>query len=121
MAVKTKDEPDTSTEGTINPDAPTKPSSGAKSRKRDKDSPASSKRRCVSTACIACRRRKSKVGVAPSWLASRIWLMGLDGVRSVTAIRRVALPAHPSMGPNVSMIHPLTIGARECTRKPSTV
>ena len=38
----------------------------AKSHSRDndsKDSPgsASAKRRCVSTACIACRRRKSKV------------------------------------------------------------
>ena len=38
----------------------------AKSHSRDKDSKdspgsASAKRRCVSTACIACRRRKSKV------------------------------------------------------------
>lgn len=67
MAVKAKDEPDTSNEGTIHPDAPAKTSSGAKSRKRDRDSPGSSKRRCVSTACIACRRRKSKVGHCPSW------------------------------------------------------
>ena len=33
----------------------------SKARSRDKDSPVSVKRRCVSTACIACRRRKSKV------------------------------------------------------------
>lgn len=41
----------------------------AKSRMRDKDAAvsASVKRRCVSTACIACRRRKSKVR-ARRWL-----------------------------------------------------
>lgn len=33
----------------------------SKSRKKDKEASAASKRRCVSTACIACRRRKSKV------------------------------------------------------------
>ena len=35
----------------------------SKSHSKDKGSPASAsaKRRCVSTACIACRRRKSKV------------------------------------------------------------
>lgn len=38
----------------------TKPAK-AKSRNKDNDSAASAKRRCVSTACIACRRRKSKV------------------------------------------------------------
>ncbi|KAI9787281.1 MAG: Nitrogen assimilation transcription factor nit-4 [Peltula sp. TS41687] len=57
MAIKTKDEPDISNDGLINPDAPTKPSSGAKSRKRDKDSPASSKRRCCdgnTPSCAAC-------------------------------------------------------------------
>jgi Fungal specific transcription factor domain/Fungal Zn(2)-Cys(6) binuclear cluster domain len=32
----------------------------AKSRTRDKDTSAAAKRRCVSTACIACRKRKSK-------------------------------------------------------------
>ncbi len=40
--------------------------SSSKSQNRDRDSPASAasaKRRCVSTACIACRRRKSKVGL----------------------------------------------------------
>jgi Fungal specific transcription factor domain/Fungal Zn(2)-Cys(6) binuclear cluster domain len=31
-----------------------------KSRTRDKDASAAAKRRCVSTACIACRKRKSK-------------------------------------------------------------
>ena len=43
----------------------------AKGRRGEKDS-AAAKRRCVSTACIACRRRKSKVGpllfVEPTWL-----------------------------------------------------
>ena len=42
---------------TESPSQPTK----SKSRKKDIDSAAASKRRCVSTACIACRRRKSKV------------------------------------------------------------
>ena len=37
-------------------------SAKSKSRKKDKEASAASKRRCVSTACIACRRRKSKVG-----------------------------------------------------------
>ena len=40
-------------------------STKAKSRGKDKDSVASAKRRCVSTACIACRRRKSKVCETP--------------------------------------------------------
>ena len=35
--------------------------SKAKSHGLDKDSPGGAKRRCVSTACIACRKRKSKV------------------------------------------------------------
>lgn len=34
--------------------------SKSKARQRNKDPSASNKRRCVSTACIACRRRKSK-------------------------------------------------------------
>lgn len=38
----------------------------SKSRNRDKESAASAKRRCVSTACIACRRRKSKVRQKPT-------------------------------------------------------
>lgn len=33
----------------------------SKSHSTDKGSPAPAKRRCVSTACIACRKRKSKV------------------------------------------------------------
>ncbi|KAL8784142.1 MAG: hypothetical protein Q9195_009166 [Heterodermia aff. obscurata] len=42
----------------------------SKSRKKDKEASAASKRRCVSTACIACRRRKSKCdGNTPSCAA----------------------------------------------------
>lgn len=36
------------------------PATKAKSKSKDKDAAASAKRRCVSTACIACRKRKSK-------------------------------------------------------------
>lgn len=36
-----------------------------KSQRQTSDEPAkSAKRRCISTACLACRRRKSKVGLA---------------------------------------------------------
>jgi hypothetical protein len=36
------------------------PAAKGKKKSTDKDAGASSKRRCVSTACIACRKRKSK-------------------------------------------------------------
>jgi hypothetical protein len=46
------------------PPARSSPSTtNGKSKHRDKDPSGSAKRRCVSTACIACRRRKSKVSV----------------------------------------------------------
>ena len=38
----------------------TPPTTTTKNRNREKDHNATAKRRCVSTACIACRRRKSK-------------------------------------------------------------
>lgn len=76
MAGETKieDEPDHQTPTN---DFPTAPESNpkatkSKSHSKDKGSPASAsaKRRCVSTACIACRRRKSKCdGNTPSCAA----------------------------------------------------
>jgi hypothetical protein len=64
----------------------------AKSHSRDKDSKdspgsASAKRRCVSTACIACRRRKSKVRT----LAFSLSLAGVD--RSYLRIVRILTEA----------------------------
>lgn len=49
------------------------PTSKIKPRRKDKDkeAAASAKRRCVSTACIACRRRKSKVCLLPSSKGTR--------------------------------------------------
>ncbi len=56
--------------------------SKSKSRIAEKEA-ASAKRRCVSTACIACRRRKSKVlNTRVSYLGSQadsIWFMQCDG------------------------------------------
>lgn len=67
MAVRTKGELDPlDHDGALEQDeSGPLPSSHVKARRRDKDSQAPSKRRCVSTACIACRRRKSKVGNSP--------------------------------------------------------
>ncbi|KAI9883388.1 MAG: hypothetical protein M1823_004856 [Watsoniomyces obsoletus] len=52
MAVRAKEEDNTSTDSSKRPSQPRSDT--------EKESPASSKRRCVSSACIACRRRKSK-------------------------------------------------------------
>ena len=75
MAAKAKTEADTFDDDMVDLDLPAKPPSKAKSGRRDKDPPAASKRRCVSTACIACRRRKSKVslpcGFTPMYLHVR--------------------------------------------------
>ena len=48
--------------GSLSPTSKTKP----RRKDKDKEAAASAKRRCVSTACIACRRRKSKVCLLPS-------------------------------------------------------
>ncbi|KAK4193716.1 putative nitrogen assimilation transcription factor nit-4 [Podospora australis] len=54
--------------GNRDPSSASQPSSRKKSRRSD--DPANQKRRCVSTACIACRKRKSKCdGVVPSCAA----------------------------------------------------
>lgn len=58
----------TSSESNPSPNSNHLPKSNkSKSHSKEKDSPASAsaKRRCVSTACIACRRRKSKVAFLP--------------------------------------------------------
>lgn len=40
-----------------------------KTQRQSSDEPAkSAKRRCISTACLACRRRKSKVGLESSFV-----------------------------------------------------
>ena len=56
--------PDTANGSTASaPPAGQKPAAPSKAKPHglDKDSPGGAKRRCVSTACIACRKRKSKV------------------------------------------------------------
>ncbi len=50
-------------------DGPLKRPQYPKSRMADKSAVATAKRRCVSTACIACRRRKSKVWLYPAHVA----------------------------------------------------
>ncbi|KAK5449927.1 hypothetical protein LTS15_008500 [Exophiala xenobiotica] len=57
-------------EPTENADTSAQTSSKGKNKNQDKDSNASTKRRCVSTACIACRKRKSKCdGMLPKCAA----------------------------------------------------
>lgn len=50
---------------TLQPPSASKPESKSKSRKNENNdtNTDASKRRCVSTACIACRKRKSKVSM----------------------------------------------------------
>ena len=62
-----------------------------KSHSRDKDSKdspgsASAKRRCVSTACIACRRRKSKVCYSSSALAATHCSLSIAPILTEAAI-----------------------------------
>ena len=52
---------DSTDSNVVSPAGSLSKSNKSKSRKKDKEASAASKRRCVSTACIACRRRKSKV------------------------------------------------------------
>jgi hypothetical protein len=52
--------PATETSESSEPPAPLPTKGKKKSKDKDKDDGATSKRRCVSTACIACRKRKSK-------------------------------------------------------------
>lgn len=78
-----------------------------KSQRQTSDEPAkSAKRRCISTACLACRRRKSKAGL-PSYLF-RVWrrntLMLTDARfnSSATATHLAVQHVLRSMAPNVS-------------------
>lgn len=80
---------------------------------------ASAKRRCVSTACIACRRRKSKVPSC-SAIGNPAAKLVANRTHSATAIHRAVLLAPPFTGPNVSMTPIQTIAARASTRKTST-
>ena len=92
----------------------------SKSHSKDKDSPASAsaKRRCVSTACIACRRRKSKVRYLPAIAIRHRQANSIHN--SAMAIHRAVLRAPPYTEPNVSTIPIQTIAARAYTRKTST-
>ncbi|SPO00138.1 probable NIT-4 pathway-specific regulatory protein nit-4 [Cephalotrichum gorgonifer] len=54
----------------LGPDPPAPPATGTKKKARRNEEATAQKRRCVSTACIACRRRKSKCdGALPSCAA----------------------------------------------------
>ncbi len=109
------------------------------SQQSDKGSPASTsaasaKRRCVSTACIACRRRKSKVG-SPLWCCEATaaacftwahrrsyaiadWLLHLN---SAMGTRRVALLVPRSTAQSASTTPTQTTAARASTRRTSTI
>ena len=91
----------------------------AKPRTRDKDAFAT-KRRCVSTACIACRRRKSKVsrGLVARAVQYRAKMPTCD---SATEILPVVLPVLRYMVPNVSTTPTRTIVVKAFTRRTSTV
>lgn len=112
--------------------------SKSKSHSRDvdsKDSPgsASAKRRCVSTACIACRRRKSKVRyLARQHMraqSTRLVLYACDccdadnwlAIYSVTATHQAVLLAPPSTVQIASTIPTRITGGRAFIRKTSTI
>ena len=113
---------------------PTSPQSIPKANKsklsheKDKGSPASAsasasaKRRCVSTACIACRRRKSKVSFCPTYPTLHYRARADQGISltSVMGIHQAVLPAPPSTEPNVSTTQTQIIVAKAYTRKTST-
>ncbi len=103
-----------------------------KSHSRDKDSKdspgsASAKRRCVSTACIACRRRKSKVCSSSSCPCCDRCSLPIApntdrGCKfySVMAIPPVAPLAHLSTALSASTILIQTTVAKASTRRTST-
>jgi len=101
--------------------------SGGSAGRRDKlgESSRPLKRRCVSNACIACRRRKSKVGLnGPSYSASVALFLFyplasfflrrrfFNESESVMGIHQPVQRAHPSTTPNVSTIPTRTTGER---------
>ena len=101
------------------PKASVKTKSPSQPRAADKDA-ASAKRRCVSTACIACRKRKSKVCLSyVSHSVERTTRLTLD-VISATAILRAVLHVPPSTAPNVSTTPTQTIGGKAYIRRTST-
>jgi len=92
------------------------------------------KRRCVSNACIACRRRKSKVGLnCPSYLSSAAPLLPyparslpfsteiFNESESVMEIHQLAQRARPSTTPNVFTIPTRIIGERGYTSRTLTI
>lgn len=125
MAAETKIEPESDHQTPTNNDFPTALESNPKaSHSKDKGSPASAsaKRRCVSTACIACRRRKSKVrfcSTIPTWRDQRVADPRIS-MTSVMGIHQAVLLAPPFTEPNVSTIPTQTIAVRASTRKTST-
>ena len=91
----------------------------SKSRNEDKASPsaASAKRRCVSTACIACRKRKSKAYITlmipnPYWLTPVFHTSAMETPLA-------ALLALLSMAQTASTTRTPIIAARVFTRKTS--
>lgn len=114
---------------------------GGSAGRRDKlgESTRPLKRRCVSNACIACRRRKSKVGLNGSYhtqpLPPFCFLPYPTGTRSlpffygdffnesesVMGIHQLVRRAHPSTTPNVSTIPTRTTGERGYISRISTI
>lgn len=88
-----------------------------KPRNRDKEALAA-KRRCVSTACIACRRRKSKVsfqsGVITGYCASGLLF-------SAMVILQAAPLVLQCMGLNACTIRTLITEERASTRRTSII
>lgn len=74
----------------------------------------SSKRRCVSSACIPCRKRKSKVHrTVVTFLGLSVTVMLTSGAGvSVTVALQLVRPALPSITPNVSTTSTVTTEER---------
>lgn len=79
---------------------------------------ASAKRRCVSTACIACRRRKSKVHSRSSPSSHLLILLPTSSAMETPQAAPLVLQ---STAPNVSTIPTPIIEERASTRKTLTI
>ena len=109
-------------------DSSPKHKKSSKTHPKDKDS-FNAKRRCVSTACIACRKRKSKVRsgrhlcsgpcirqtpISPRWRSQAD--RGVS-TNSAMATPPAALPVPPSTAQNVCTTPTPTIVAKASTRR----
>lgn len=112
--------PLTSTEAS-SPRSSIEHSSGTKfkSRLAEKEA-ASTKRRCVSTACIACRKRKSKVRVKSYRSVLSNESLNMGQLSSAMVILLAVRPVPRYTEPNASMIPIPTTAAKASTRKTST-